>query len=88
MMGAYRLYLTDRDEQGFKLRLIHKCLGSHLGTAGANLTRSAEEGSSNTTAGFNRSLDYLSRFSRGSTGPQAAMRNNFMPDRPGTHARF
>lgn len=68
-MGAYRLFLQDGDTEGFKARVIHK---AHLGTAGANsnnLTGSLEERqSSMTTAGFNRSADYLSRFSRGSTG--------------------
>jgi hypothetical protein len=68
-MGAYRLYLTDGDAEGFKARIIHKVLNGNLATAG-NLTQSAEERqSSMTTAGFNRSADYLSRFSRGSTGP-------------------
>jgi hypothetical protein len=72
ILGAYRLYLTDRDMEGFKARIIHKVLGGHLGTAGnnmTNLTLSGEERqSSMTTAGFNRSAEYLSRFSRGSTG--------------------
>ena len=68
-MGAYRLYQTDGDAEGFKARIIHKVLNGNLATAG-NLTQSAEERqSSMTTAGFNRSADYLSRFSRGSTGP-------------------
>ena len=70
-MGAYRLYQTDRDIEGFKARIIHKILNGNLGTAGnnTNLTLSAEERqSSMTTAGFNRSADYLSRFSRGSGG--------------------
>ena len=75
MLGAYRLYLTDRDLEAFKMRIIHKYLGGHLGTAGPNtnnLTRSAEERQSSiTTAGFNRSADYLSRFSRGSAGTGA-----------------
>jgi len=66
IMGAYRLYATDRDLEGFKARIIHKLLGGHLGSE----TLSAEERpSSMTTAGFNRSADYLSRFSRGSIGP-------------------
>ena len=71
IMGAYRLYLTDRDLVSFKAIIIHRVLVRHLGTAGnnTNLTLSAEERqSSMTTAGFNRSGDYLSRFSRGSTG--------------------
>jgi len=70
-MGAYRLYLTDQDLEGFKARVIHKVLGGQFGTAGnnTNMTLSAEERqSSMTTAGFNRSADYMSRFSRGSTG--------------------
>mmetsp|Transcript_2351 Transcript_2351/g.3543 ORF Transcript_2351/g.3543 Transcript_2351/m.3543 type:complete len:209 (+) Transcript_2351:501-1127(+) len=73
IMGAYRLYLTDHDLESFKARVIHKVLGGHLGTAGnnTNMTLSAEERqSSMTTAGFNRSADYLSRFSRGSTTGQ------------------
>ena len=36
IMGAYRLYLNDRDQQAFKMRTIHKFLGGHLGTAGTN----------------------------------------------------
>ena len=68
-MGAYRLYTTDRDLEGFKARIIHKLLGGHLGSE----TLSAEERpSSMTTAGFNRSADYLSRFSRGSIGTGGA----------------
>jgi len=80
IMGAYRLYMTDRDLEGFKARIIHKYFGGHLGTAGnnTNLTLSAEERqSSMTTAGFNRSADYLSRFSRGSTGPAGGTANAF-----------
>ena len=69
IMGAYRLYTTDRDLEGFKARIIHKLLGGNLGSE----TLSAEERpSSMTTAGFNRSADYLSRFSRGSIGPGGA----------------
>lgn len=41
-MGAYRLYLTDGDAEGFKARIIHKVLNGNLATAG-NLTQSAEE---------------------------------------------
>ena len=72
ILGAYRLFLTDRDEACFKARIIHKILGGHLGTAGnnTNLTLSAEERqSSMTTAVWNRSAEYMSRFSRGSSGP-------------------
>jgi hypothetical protein len=44
-MGAYSLYLTDNDLEGFKARVIHKILGGRLGTPGpqANVTLSAEE---------------------------------------------
>jgi hypothetical protein len=55
-MGAYRLYLNDRDAQAFKMRTIHKFLGGHLGTAGtnSNIALSVEDRpSSITTAGFN-----------------------------------
>ena len=76
-MGAYRLFMTDRDVEGFKARVIHKLFGDQNNSGGnlTNMTMSAEERqSSMTTAGFNRSADYLSRFSRGSitTGPQGA----------------
>jgi len=72
ILGAYRLFMTDHDAESFKARVIHKVLGGHPGTAGnnTNLALSAEERqSSMTTAGFNRSADYLSRFSRGSNAP-------------------
>ena len=54
------------------MRTIHKFLGGHLGTAGTNSFNGLsqeERPSSITTAGFNQSADYLSRFSRGSGGP-------------------
>ena len=44
-MGAYRLYLTDKDIEGLKARVIHKFLGNNnnAGSSGGNLTQSAEE---------------------------------------------
>jgi hypothetical protein len=93
--------LNDRDLEGFKARIIHKFIGGHLGTAGnhSNMTLSVEERQSSiTTAEFNRSADYLSRFSRGSAGqgtnngyynvnnPYGAIGG--INSRPQTHARF
>lgn len=105
VMGAYRLYLADRDVEGFKARVIHKLLGGQNASGGnlTNMTQSAEERQSSiTTAGFNRSADYLSRFSRGSTGagpqgpyaaPQAAILQHQQQSfnqqlRPPTHAAY
>lgn len=72
------MFLNDRDLEGFKAWIIHKFISGHLGTAEniTNLTLSAEERQSSiTTAEFNRSADYLSRFSRESAGQRTNNEN-------------
>lgn len=45
VMGAYRLFMTDRDVEGFKARVIHKLFGDQNNSGGnlTNMTMSAEE---------------------------------------------
>jgi len=64
IMHAYRIYVPNKDFDGFRTRvmLIAARLHSEYGLSGE------DRPSSMTTAGFNRSADYLSRFSRGSSG--------------------
>jgi hypothetical protein len=38
IIGAYRLFLTDKDMEGLKARVIHKFLGNNAGSSGGNLT--------------------------------------------------
>jgi hypothetical protein len=64
MIHAYRIYVPGKDFEGFKARVIHIAAKNN-----SEYGMSAEDRpSSMTTAGFNRSADYLSRFSRGSSG--------------------
>jgi hypothetical protein len=95
MLGAYRLFMADRDTQGFKIRLIHKCLGGHLGTAGTSgnqgLAAPEDAASSVTTAGFSRGA--FPGFRGWSAGPGQGFNVRSqgaygVSDRPSTHARF
>lgn len=97
MLGAYRLFMADRDTQGFKIRLIHKCLGGHLGTAGtvdSRIYRAEDGASSVTTAGFSRSALTAGNGFRGWSAGPAHLGNvrssgpYGVSDRPATHARF
>jgi hypothetical protein len=63
IIHAYRIYVPSKDFEGFRARIIHIAIQSS-----SEYGFSAEERpSSMTTAGFNRSADYMSRFSRGSS---------------------
>lgn len=64
IVHAYRVYIPCRDYEGFKARIIHLFTQNNSD----NALSGEERQSSMTTAGFNRSADYLSRFSRGSSG--------------------
>lgn len=71
--------MPSRDFEGFKARIIHI-----LGRSLSEKTVSGEERqSSMTTAGFNRSTDYLSRFSRGSATTGVA--NGIFANRVNNH---
>lgn len=61
IIHAYRIYMPSKDFEGFKARVIH-IASRHMAEFGGD-----DRPSSMTTAGFNRSADYLSRFSRGSS---------------------
>lgn len=76
IIHAYRIYVPGKDFEGFKARVIHLASKnrSDYGLSGE------DRPSSMTTAGFNRSADYLSRFSRGSgSGVYGSRVNQFRP---------
>jgi len=82
VMHMYRIYIPNKDFEGFKARVIHLAMRNH-----SEYRMSGEDRpSSMTTAGFHRSADYLSRFSRGSSAMygQRQMRNTRVT-RPETH---
>lgn len=74
IMHLYRIYAPDKDFEGFKARVIH--LGSRNNS---EYGMQEDRPSSMTTAGFNRSVDYLSRFSHGSSGMYGSRVNQFRP---------
>lgn len=75
IIHAYRIYVPTRDFEGFRARIIHIAAqsSSEYGYSGE------ERPSSMTTAGFNRSVDYLSRFSRGSSAIYGQRVNQMRP---------